>query len=163
LSVFGRGAVTELIVVHELAHQWFGDHVSPARWQDIWLNEGFASYAEWLWIEETQGQAALAVGLTNERSFFASRDLPAPGLPPSDDLFNASVYRIGAMTLHALRLTIGDDAFFDTLRTYVARFGGGNASTDDFVAVAEEISGRQLDALFDAWLYGDTVPEFPLD
>ena len=163
LSVFGRGAVTELIVVHELAHQWFGDHVSPQRWQDIWLNEGFASYAEWLWIEATQGQAALAVGLTNERSFFASQNLPAPGVPPRNNLFNASVYRIGAMTLHALRLTIGDAAFFDTLQTYVSRFGGGNASTEDFIDVAEEMSGRQLGELFDAWLYGETVPEFPLE
>ena len=163
LSLFGRNAVNEIIVVHELAHQWFGNHVSPAQWRDIWLNEGFASYAEWLWIEATQGIEALAVGITDERAFFASQGFPPPGAPPSTDLFNASVYRIGAMTLHALRLTIGDADFFETLRTYVARFGGGSATTDDFIGVAEEVSGVELDDLFEAWLYGDTVPRFPLD
>jgi aminopeptidase N len=163
LSLFGRNAVNEIVVVHELAHQWFGNHVSPAQWGDIWLNEGFASYAEWLWIEATQGVEALAVGITDERRFFAAQGFPPPGSPPPTDLFNASVYRLGAMTLHALRLTIGDTDFFETLRTYVRRFGGGTATTDDFIAVAEEVSGIQLDDLFAGWLYGETVPEFPLD
>lgn len=163
LSIFGDRLVTEPVLVHELAHQWFGDYVSTARWQDIWLNEGFASYAEWLWLEHTLGTEALAVGLTGERERFAAANFPPPGLPPSDDLFNASVYRIGAMTLHALRLTVGDDAFFTTLRTYVDRFGGATASTEDFIAVAQEVSGQDLGALFDAWLYGAAVPEFPLD
>jgi aminopeptidase N len=86
---------------------------------------------------------------------------PPPGLPPDDDLFNASVYRIGAMTLHALRLTVGDEAFFETLQTYFARYNESAATTDDFIAVAEEVSGQSLGDLFDQWLYGDSIPEFP--
>jgi aminopeptidase N len=166
LSVFGRALLFDLVLVHELAHQWFGDHVSPAQWEDIWLNEGFASYAEWLWIERQEGPAFLSVAIGDERQRFAegfdTSGLRPPGEPPPDDLFSASVYRIGAMTLHALRLEIGNDAFFETLRTYVARFGGGTATTEDFIAVAEEVSGVDLDELFDAWLHGDTIPEFPL-
>ncbi len=162
MVVFGRPLLNELVIVHELAHQWFGNHVSPGRWQDIWLNEGFASYAEWLWIEASLGIEGVAVGITQERDRFVGSGLAPPGSPPPDDLFNASVYRIGAMTLHALRLSVGDEAFFDTLRTYVARFGGGTATTDDLIAVAEEVSGQDLDALFEAWLFGDDVPEFPV-
>jgi len=163
LSVFGRPLLDEIVVVHELAHQWFGDHVSTAQWQDIWLNEGFASYAEWLWIEANLGTGALAVGITQERDRFVGAGFPPPGLPPSTDLFSPSVYRIGAMTLHALRLTVGDEAFFTTLRTYVGRFGGGTATTGDFIAVAEEVSGQDLDELFTDWLFGADVPEFPVE
>ena len=165
LSVFGRGLLFDLVYVHELAHQWFGDHVSPASWRDIWLNEGFASYAEWLWMEREQGVAFVSVAITDERNRFVEfkkvADLPPPGSPPPDDLFSPSVYRIGAMALHALRLQVGDDAFFTTLRTYVERHGGGSASTADFVAIAEEVAGTDLDEWVDSWLYGDTIPEFP--
>jgi aminopeptidase N len=163
LSLFGDGFMTyetlDLVLVHELAHQWFGDDVTPADWGDVWLNEGFATYAEWLWIERTEGPEALAEITAATREQLALATLPPPGDPPANDLFTISVYRWGGLVLHALRLEIGDDAFFATLRTYVERYGGANASTADFIAVAEERSGRQLDALFDAWLYGVEVPE----
>jgi aminopeptidase N len=168
LSIFGSGLErNEAVVVHELAHQWFGDAVSTGTWEDIWLNEGFASYAEWLWMEEQEGPEFLAVGITAERSRFVeltesgSLTLPPPGRPPADDLFNASVYRIGAMTLHALRLTVGDEAFFAILPTYFERHNQSTATTADFIAVAEEVSGQDLGALFDEWLYQDGIPEFP--
>ncbi len=168
LSIFGRDLVDfpqffETVLVHELAHQWFGNSVSPADWGDIWLNEGFATYAEWLWIEETRGEAALEATVTGERNqmALAADVLGPPGNPPADDLFNASVYVWGGLTLHALRLEVGDDAFFEILRTYYAKFRNSVATTDDFIAVAETVSGQDLDTLFADWLYGTVVPDFP--
>ncbi len=165
LSLFDTNLATsaffEDVLIHEVAHQWYGDSVSPAAWRDIWLNEGFASYAEWLWLEREAGREELEAGIAAERALFASAGLPPPGDPPPWDLFNASVYRVGAMTLHALRLTVGDEAFFETLRRYAADFRDANASTEDFVGLAEEISGIELDDLFDAWLYDPEVPPFP--
>ena len=165
LSVFGRrfaeSQIFDIVLVHELAHQWFGNSVSPGQWQDIWLNEGFASYAEWLWLERERGRQFVEDRIELERSDIARLGLRAPGDPLADRLFDPSVYRIGAMTLHALRLTVGDDAFFGILRTYHDRFAGGTAITLDFVAVAEEISAMDLGGLFDAWLYDPEIPEFP--
>ena len=182
LTLFNRGAATadpaelESTVAHELAHQWFGDSVSLRQWRDIWLNEGFATYASALWLEHKQGRAALDAymqrlytslggrlnipGATPEAP--SSRPTAGPaGSPPADDLFNQSVYSRGALTLHALRRAIGDEDFFRTLRTYAERYRYGNATTKDFIAVAEETSGQQLDTLFDAWLYGDGLPPLP--
>ncbi|MCP3976794.1 MAG: M1 family metallopeptidase [bacterium] len=165
LSLFDRNLAEsfffEDVLIHELAHQWFGDSVSLGQWSDIWLNEGFASYAEWLWIEREQGRATLETGIAVERDQFDEAGFNAPGVPPSFDLFNRAVYRVGAMTLHALRLTVGDDAFFDILKAYAARFANGSAVTADFVALAEEISAMELDDLFDAWLIEQPVPQFP--
>ena len=154
--VDGDGSI-ERIVAHELAHQWFGNNVSPATWQDIWLNEGFASYAEDLWIEFGRG------GLVSELETrlvtrAESALIPAPGDPGAAGLFDASVYRRGALTLHSLRLTVGDDDFFEILREWNVRFGGGTASTEDFVSLSEELSGKQLDEFFDAWLGGGALP-----
>ena len=165
LSIFGRRFTDpeffERVLVHEVAHQWFGNSVSTALWRDIWLNEGFASYAEWLWLEAERDRDFLERNIENERAFFAESGARPPGDPPATDLFNRSVYRVGAMTLHALRLTVGDDAFFEILQTYHRQFAGGTATTDDFVAVAEQISGMDLGGLFDAWLFEEAIPEFP--
>ena len=86
-----------------------------------------------------------------------------PGSPESSDLFNAAVYRVGAFALHALRLTVGDDAFFTTLRTYAERFRDGSATTPDFIAVAEAVSGMDLGELFERWLFDEAIPQFPPD
>ncbi|MDJ0497748.1 MAG: M1 family metallopeptidase [Acidimicrobiia bacterium] len=166
LSIFGRTFVEfpaffETVLVHELAHQWFGNSVTPADWGDIWLNEGFATYAEWLWIEETRGAAAYQATVNGERNRLALVDLPPPGNPPAEDLFNASVYVWGGLTLHALRVEIGDDAFFETLRTYYATYENSIANTADFIAIAEAVSGADLTDLFDQWLYSAVVPELP--
>ena len=88
-------------------------------------------------------------------------ELIPPGDPPADDLFNEGVYCRGALTLHALRLEVGDEAFFEIAQTYHERHQGGNARTEDFIAVAEEISGEELDAFFDAWLYAPEMPPIP--
>lgn len=156
-------ALAEQLVAHELAHQWFGNSVSVADWSDIWLNEGFATYAEGLWIEHSEGAEALDEWVTDTYWYVAEagNELVPPAEPAADDLFNEGVYGRGALTLHALRLEVGDTAFFDTLRAYQSRFAGGNASTDDFIAVAEEVSARELDPFFADWLHGEEMPPIP--
>jgi aminopeptidase N len=90
-----------------------------------------------------------------------SQHFLAPGDPPADNLFNESVYVWGSLTLHALRLEVGDDAFFEILKTYHARYKNSNVTTEDFVAVAEEVSGQELTEFFDTWLYSETIPPIP--
>ena len=168
LSIFGVDMVdtediegSEAVVAHELTHQWFGDSVSVADWSDIWLNEGFATYGEALWVEYDYGKEGLEEWVTavyNEVKA-APEFYPPPGSPAPNDLFNGGVYLRGGLTLHALRLEVGDEAFFEIVRAYYDRYKYGNASTEDFIAIAEEISGQKLDDLFDAWLYDEQLPE----
>ena len=162
LSVFGRTMVEspyfEYVLVHELAHQWFGDSVSVGAWSDIWLNEGFATYAELLWVEELYGPGAYREEVANRIQAATIAGYGPPGTPAPDDLFNASVYQRGSFVLVALRDEVGDDVFFETLRTYAERFSDGNATTEDFISAAEEIAGRDLGDLFSTWLYDEQIP-----
>jgi aminopeptidase N len=261
LSTFGSAFTSERVAAHELAHQWFGNSVSLERWQDIWLNEGFATYAEVLWIEHAYGEEAaadslinryegmaalnqptifsklelsavieqlpigeeapitqeqvndalqllfadaldetelaeLTVGLPEEISTpefleiiaavparsvtltteeieqllltFGLEDIAAQvssdliiGAPPANSLFNGQVYQRGALALHALRLEVGDEDFFDILRTYTERYHDSSARIEDFIRLAEEVSGEELNGLFDAWLYKTALPDIP--
>lgn len=158
-SVFSRGA-GESTAAHELAHSWVGNAVSPGSWRDIWLNEGWATYSEWLWTEHRGGTTAQAqfdaVMAIPEGSFW---QLPIAD-PGAIDMFAGAVYDRGAATLHALRQTIGDEAFFTLAREWVARHDDGTATTADFEALAEEVSGQELGELFDVWL---RTPEKPTD
>ncbi|MEN8113053.1 MAG: M1 family metallopeptidase [Actinomycetota bacterium] len=163
LSVFGRAMVDrpyfEYVLVHELAHQWFGNSVSIAQWSDIWLNEGFATFAELLWVEHLYGSAAYREEAANRIHVAREAEYGPPGTPSPSDLFNRTVYQRGAFVLVALRDEVGDDAFFEILRTHAARHTNGNVTTDEFIELAEEISDRDLDRLFDDWLYGKDMPK----
>ncbi len=165
MSLFGQdflrgGQRFDDVVAHELAHQWFGDYVSLNEWDDIWLNEGFATYAPYLYFEASDPDYDIdaEVGLLTQFDPLVLSS-PLPGDPGGSDLFAASVYFRGALTLHSLRGTIGDSAFFEMLRVYVDRFGGANATTADLRAVAEEVSGQDLEAFFEEWLYQSPLPE----
>jgi aminopeptidase N len=153
------GVGQQFLLAHELAHQWFGNAVSPAQWDDIWLNEGFATYAQWLWFDQV---GLGAIDDIAEQTLTGG--LVAGGGPVSrpDELFGAVSYEGGALVLHALRRTIGDDAFFDGLRQWVERYLDSAASTDDFIALMEEVAGVDLADFRAAWLDADERPmSFP--
>jgi aminopeptidase N len=154
-------APDEVLLAHEIAHQWFGDSVTPARWEEIWLNEGFATWAEWRW-READGGPTTARTFAEQYAIPASRSSfwnPPPGAPGGpENLFAESVYDRGAMTLEALRQQIGDGAFYATLRAWAAAYRYGNVTTADFIALAESQSGQQLDQLFERWLYEPGKP-----
>ncbi len=148
------------IVVHELAHQWFGDDIAVQRWRDIWLNEGFASFMEWRW-EETHG------GSTADEILHRMYDDSAPTSsfwavtvadPGARRIFDGAIYDRGAMTLQALRNRVGDGVFWSIIRTWIDEQSGGNGSTEEFEETAERVSGQELSGFFTAWLRTPTRP-----
>lgn len=154
------------VIAHETAHQWFGDWVSVGDWEDIWLNEGFATWSEYLWLEELRGIAQADSRIAADyRAFSAAVDeqgYPSPGsIPGPEDLFHVSVYVWGGLTLVALRDHVGDDLFFEILQTWVDRFGGANVTTMDFLALVEEKGGPEARELVELWLYSTAMPPLP--
>ncbi len=146
---------SDWVVVHELAHQWWGDWVTCGTWRDIWLNEGFATYCEALWAEALGGPDSLhAVMATKKADAFAG-----PVYDPNF-IFNGTVYRKGAWVLHMLRHVMGDDAFFAALREYGQQHAYGNAVTADLQAVLETHYGASLEWFFDPWVYGEGRPTY---
>ena len=147
-------------VAHELAHQWFGDDVSVASWRDIWLNEGFASFAEFLWTEHIGGASTWveAQGAFDNLSKSTKFWDQAIADPQRNTMFSKAVYQRGALTLAALRHRIGNTRFFALLRTWTRTHRYGNASTAQFIALADQISGQHLDHFFQIWLYTKSRP-----
>jgi aminopeptidase N len=139
------------ILVHEMSHQWFGDSVTPGAWQDMWLNEGFATYAQWLW-QEHEGGRTVAQSAAAALADPANRAFP-PAAPPSPDRISAApVYGGGALVLYELRKVLGATAFATLLRTWPAAHRHGNATTADFIAFCRGLTSRDLTPLFTAWL-----------
>ncbi|MFE5884155.1 M1 family metallopeptidase [Streptomyces hydrogenans] len=177
LSLFERRLFTDprfpewyvdAVMVHELAHQWFGDSVSPRTWSDLWLNEGHASWYEALYADETAGKSMerrMKAAYAASDGWRADGGPPAAPRPPAPgqkiSLFRPVVYDGSALVLYALRETIGTGAFERLERRWVAGHRDGTASTADFVALAEQVSGQDLDAFFDGWLYGEKTPPMP--
>lgn len=162
LSLFGVDTITfdslftEQILAHELAHQWFGDDVSPAEWDDIWLNEGFASWADAYW-SESLGNDSFA----NLEAYNTSAALgPLKGRTVGT-LFDDTVYVRGPLALESLRRTVGDEPFFDLLRTWVETYSGGTASTADFLSLVDQSFGEEAQQLMKAWIFDEASPALP--
>jgi aminopeptidase N len=166
MAVFGRNFVDgrrthERLAVHELAHQWFGNSVTVADWSHIWLNEGFATYAEWLWSGVSGGRTADAHAAEWHR-WVAGRPADVVVADPGvDRMFDPLVYKRGALALHALRKTLGTDAFFVMLRAWVAENQHSTVTTAQFRAHAQRYSREPLDGLFTAWIDRAALPALP--
>lgn len=177
LSLFERQIFTEpaypawyidSIMVHEMAHQWFGDSVSPRTWSDLWLNEGHASWYEALYAQE-KGHQSMAKRM--REAYRASDGWRAAGGPPAAlkgpksgqkiSIFRPVVYDGSSLVLYALRQEIGTPAFERLERDWVRTHRDGAASTADFISLASQTSGRDLQGFFRAWLYGKKTPPMP--
>lgn len=159
---FGAGPDVT-VVVHELAHEWFGDSVSVRHWSDIWLNEGFATYAEWLYSERTGGPSAKQIAARNYASHPADDDfwrIP-PGAPGAAAVLDGPVYTRGGMALQAIRQAVGDQNFFASLRAWATDRAGKNGSVQDFLATVKRVSGKNIDDVAQTWLFAPTRPPAP--
>ncbi len=145
---------------HELAHEWFGDSLSVKSWDNIWLNEGFATFASWLWSEHSGGSSTYdrASSLFNQIPEGDSFWKQSIADPQRNTMFSSAVYSRGGMTLASLRHLIGDKDFFDLMRTWATDHRFGNVTTKQFTDLASKISGQNLDAFFKTWLWDQVKP-----
>ena len=164
LSIFGSNMVTpewERLVAHELSHQWFGNSLGLAQWDDIWLNEGFACYCEWLWFEH-KGHPAADSALEHYQDLAMKPQDLVIGDPGAKDMFDDRVYKRGALTVHALRVLLGDAAFFEALRAYVSFGRHSIVEPVDLRTQLYRVGDQEkINELLDAWLWSPALPEFP--
>lgn len=160
----------EGIVAHELGHQWFGDWIGPVDFRNIWLNEGFATYTEFLW-SEYQSDGALQNNIYNKRQSYFSEDnsfrfpIYDPPYDPEngiDMLFSSTVYDKGGLILHMLRWVMGDEDFFAGLQLYGENHAYGSANTEELQEDLETASGMDLTSFFDEWIYGQGFPVYQI-
>ncbi|MCB5911437.1 M1 family metallopeptidase [Streptomyces pinistramenti] len=156
------GAPDAETVVHETAHQWFGDSVTPKTWADTWLNEAFATYAEWLWEEHEDGRTPQE---RFDELYETDQDDKLWEFPPgypeyAENVTELPIYDRGAMVLQQLRNAVGDKTFFGILKSWPAEYRHANAGTKDFIAFCQERTDEDLTDLFDDWLYGEGRPEW---
>jgi aminopeptidase N len=148
-------------LVHEIAHQWYGNSVTPESWKDMWLNEGLATYAEWIWaedFEETPAQESFEEAFADEDNWA----FPPADPPSAAEVSDPPVYGRGAMVIHKIRQAVGRDMFYKIVRGWAKAHQHGNASTADFTAYVEEVSGKDLrEEVWDTWLYGTEKPARP--
>jgi hypothetical protein len=165
-TMTGQGSFTETLTAHELAHQWWGDMITCGTWQDIWLNEGFATYSEALWLESEPGGGgtdALHAHMEIRRpsDVNGSVYVPAADAGNFNRIFSSNFsYRKGAWVLHQLRHVVGDQNFFDILAAYRAAYEHGSAITEDLRQVAEGVYGSDLTWFFDEWVYDIGAPAY---
>jgi len=152
-------------IVHEIAHQWWGDAVTERDWDDVWLSEGFATYFTLLYTEHFEGRDAFVAGLKRSREQVLKLETSLPNTPVihrnlSDmgRVLNQLVYHKGGFTLHMLRGLIGTDAFWAGIREYYRRYQNQNASTDELRQLMEQASGQELGWFFRQWLNRSGVP-----
>lgn len=166
ISTFGanhcdgrRGA--ERLVAHEMAHQWFGNSVTISAWKDIWLHEGFACYAEWLWSEESGGPTADQLARAARHNLARLPQDIVVADPGPELMFDDRVYKRGALTLHTLRIELGDQQFFALLREWTTAHRHSSVTTQDFVDLAAQYTNLPLRPLWDSWLREKELPELP--
>jgi aminopeptidase N len=161
IPVYGQGANDDSIICHELAHQWFGDSVSVVAWDDIWLNEGFAEYAAWMYRESREGAEAFERHLRLNYGLAKAFEAPPPGHVDPDTMFGAAVYVRGPLALHALRAVIGTERFLDLIRSWVANHANGNASLEQFLEHLERSTTPEAVAAIEPWLFDEEMPSVP--
>jgi aminopeptidase N len=163
-TISSMGGWGTSLMAHELGHQWFGDKITCQTWEHIWLNEGFATYCEALWAESTGGKTAYDNFINSQVTGAKAATSSVYVRNPNDvnAIFNTNrSYRKGCMVIHALRGMVGDAVFFKILQAYMASKNAyGNATTEDFQAVAEAVYGQKLDYFFKQWIYGESYPTY---